>query len=359
MQKNQQDKIQQDKISIIVPVHNGQAYLTPCIESITAQPSPPLPELEIIIINDGSTDNTAAICHSLSEHHQNIQIITMEDLGVSCARNAGLSKATGNYITFIDADDRLLPGTLLYLWELSVRTDSDITGCGFTAWHNEADLPQNPTPPHPSPTEPKEDIDVPHHKELSYTGMHFIDQGILNGDTRCWGKLYRRQCITALTFQENLTIGEDMLFLLAATQQANKITTTDYKGYAYFQNPNGAMNRIFKESYMDQITCWQIATERIATLRPDLNYKAAGIILISIMLTVGKIAELPKHLRKQHQTKLTHCHHQLKQTLKTPGAYPSLNKSYRLKITIFKRFPQIYTKAYNLYHNLKHTKPNN
>lgn len=346
----------QDKISIIVPVYNGQAYIAPCIESILAQTSPSLPKLEIIIINDGSTDNTAAICRSLSELHKNIQIITLEDLGVSSARNAGLLKATGNYITFIDADDRLLPGTLLYLWELSVRTDSDITGCGFTIWHNETDL--NNPPPHFGTSEQKENIDVLHYKEISYTGMHFIDQGILNGDTRCWGKLYRRQCITTLTFQEDLTIGEDMLFLLAAAQQATKITTTNYKGYAYFQNPNGAMNRIFKESYMDQITCWQIAAERITKVRPDLNYKASGIILISIMLTVGKIAELPKHLRKPHQNKLTHCHHQLKETLKTPGALPSLNKSYRLKITTFKRFPTLYIKAYNLYKKLKQYSPN-
>ncbi len=331
---------EQEKISVIVPVYNGQAYITPCIESILAQTGRDLPELEIIIINDGSTDNTAAICRALAKQHQNIQIITMEDLGVSCARNAGLSKATGKYLTFVDADDRLLPGTLSYLWELSVRTDSDITGCGFTIWYHESDLP-------------KEDIDDSHHKEISYTGTHYIDQGILNGDTRCWGKLYRYKCIADLIFEASITIGEDMLYLLAATQRANRITITSYKGYGYFQNPQGAMNRTFKASYMDQITCWQLATERIAPIRPDLTYKATGIILISIMLTAGKIAELPKDLRKQHQDKLEYCHQQLKEALTIPGATATLDKGYRFKTFIFRRSPALYVKIYNLFRRFK------
>lgn len=376
------DSSGQDKISVIVPVYNGQDYLIPCIESILMQndrsiskhentydngnvynnplhsdiKSDTLFQMEILIINDGSTDNTADVCRHLADHYKNIRIITLEDLGVSCARNAGLSEATGNYITFVDADDRLLPGTLACLWELAVRTDSDITGCGFEMWHNEEDfnrIAASTAERKIAKNQPQENIDGYHHEEISYTGIQFIDTGILNGDTRCWGKLYRRKSIEGLRFEEGITIGEDMLFLLAATQCANKITITSFKGYGYYQNPFGAMNRVFKDSYMDQITCWQMAAERIAKVRPDLKYKATGIILISIMLTVGKIAELPKNHRKKHQDKLIHCHQQVTEAIKVSGAFSTLDNNYRLKIKLFKRFPALYIIVYKLWKQKK------
>ncbi|MDE6963459.1 MAG: glycosyltransferase, partial [Lachnospiraceae bacterium] len=100
-------------ISVIVPVFNGQDYLEKCIESIEKQT---YKNLEIIIINDGSTDDTAAVCVKLRENYENIHVITTEDEGVSAARNAGIEAAKGEFLTFVDADDRLRPKTLKVLY---------------------------------------------------------------------------------------------------------------------------------------------------------------------------------------------------------------------------------------------------
>ena len=115
-------------ISVIVPVYNGESYLRSCIESIENQT---YQKLEIIIINDGSTDSTGKVCVELKENYENIRIITTEDEGVSAARNAGLDLAKGALITFVDADDRLRPRTLEVLAGVLRKTGSDMAGCSF------------------------------------------------------------------------------------------------------------------------------------------------------------------------------------------------------------------------------------
>ncbi|MDR2889639.1 MAG: glycosyltransferase [Lachnospiraceae bacterium] len=331
------NRIEQDRISVIVPVHNGQEYLQACVESIVTQSEQAI-VIEVIIINDGSTDKTAAVCERLQEEYNGVKVITMEDLGVSCARNAGLAMATGTYVTFVDADDRLLPGALIALLSLAKRTDSDITGCGFAPWQSEEEFDR---------LKGKGDQKATRVRENTYSGIEFIDKGILSGDTRCWSKLYRRQSIIDIRFEEGISIGEDMLFVLATASAVRRITISDRPGYAYFQNPHGAMNRTFRASYMDQITCWQMAAKRIDKLRPDLTYRATGILLISILLTVGKIAELPSVDRKQNQGRIKLCRQYLKEAIKVPGAFSVLDQGYKVKVSIFSRFPGIYVSAYH------------
>jgi glycosyltransferase involved in cell wall biosynthesis len=333
-----------EKISIIIPVHNAQEYLTACIDNVLSQETSGF-ELEIIIIDGGSTDRTGEICLELQKKHEPvIKFVPAENLGVSKARNTGLDMATGKYISFLDADDRLLPGALKSLYQIAEISESDIVGCGFTTWHNEQEYqellnkaegfsPENLT------------------KTLTYTGIEYIDRGILTSDTRCWSKLYHSGSIRGVRFDEKITIGEDMLFVLAAIKKVSKITTTSWAGYAYYLNPEGAMLRPFEPSYMDQITCWQIAREQIRKIRPDLEYRAAKNLIISIMLTVGKIAVLPANERKQYQEYIDQCSQYMAETLKVPGAFELLDKAYRSKVKTFKMSPAMYMKLYNTWKN--------
>ena len=121
-------------ISVIVPVYNGQDYLENCIISIEHQT---YDNLEIIIINDGSTDSTGAICVKLKEKYDNIRVITLEDEGVSVARNAGIDMAKGGFLTFVDADDRLRPKALEVLYDSILSTGCDIAGCRFQTFREE------------------------------------------------------------------------------------------------------------------------------------------------------------------------------------------------------------------------------
>ena len=124
----------QPLISVIVPVYNGERYLKNCIESIEAQSYEPL---EIIVVNDGSTDRTAEVCEKLVQSYRNLSFITTEDLGVSASRNHGIALAKGELLTFVDADDRIHPQMLQRLYGAMEQTGSDIAGCRFTIWNTE------------------------------------------------------------------------------------------------------------------------------------------------------------------------------------------------------------------------------
>ena len=90
------------EVSVIVPVYNVEAYLAQCIDSILAQD---YRNFELILVNDGSTDNSGAICERYAAQDRRIRVITQENSGPSTARNTGIKAACGKYIVFVDADD--------------------------------------------------------------------------------------------------------------------------------------------------------------------------------------------------------------------------------------------------------------
>ena len=96
-------------ISVVVPVYNAQGYLSDCLESLTRQTHK---DLEILVIDDGSKDESAALCRQWEKKDGRIRLIQKENGGVSSARNLGLEQARGEYVAFVDADDWLLPGML-------------------------------------------------------------------------------------------------------------------------------------------------------------------------------------------------------------------------------------------------------
>ena len=318
-------------ISVIVPVYNGQDYLEDCIDSIEKQT---YENTEIIIINDGSTDDTASVCVRLREAYDNLHVITMEDGGVSAARNAGIDAANGVFVTFVDADDRLRPKTLRVLYDCIMRTGSDVAGCGFFSWRKEEEWEAF--------LREKCRIGRP----VEYTPSQFLREQLLRGNSRCWSKLYRRSAIGELRFPQELSIGEDMLFLVRILPFLRKIAETDYPGYGYFQNPEGAMNREFSSKYMDQITCWELAREEALKLDPTVGIRAASLVITGIMLTAGKLAMLPFFERRKQKEYIKLCHEKLKEEMQVPGAYKELPKGYQLKAQMFLAMPGIYLALY-------------
>lgn len=320
-------------ISVIVPVYNGQDYLEDCIDSIEKQT---YENTEIIIINDGSTDDTASVCVRLREAYDNLHVITMEDGGVSAARNAGIDAANGVFVTFVDADDRLRSKTLRVLYDCIMRTGSDVAGCGFFSWGKEEEWEAF--------LREKCRIGRP----VEYTPSQFLREQLLRGNSRCWSKLYRRSAIGELRFPQELSIGEDMLFLVRILPFLRKIAETDYPGYGYFQNPEGAMNREFSSKYMDQITCWELAREEALKLDPTVGIRAASLVITGIMLTAGKLAMLPFFERRKQKEYIKLCHEKLKEEMQVPGAYKELPKGYQLKAQMFLAMPGIYLALYHL-----------
>lgn len=321
-------------ISVIVPVYNGQDYLADCIKSIENQT---YQKLEIIIVNDGSGDGTAKVCDCLQSAYHNIQVITMDDQGVSAARNAGLLEAKGEFVTFVDADDRLHSSMLRMLYDSMERTKSDIVGCRFFIWSDEAQWRQ------------KADGAAEETETVIYDAAAYLREALLKGNSRCWSKLYRRNAIGDVQFQEGLSIGEDMLFVLKLLSRVERIAEIDFQGYGYYQNPRGAIQRAFTPQYMDQITCWKLAREEVLRMDESLDAQVSALYLMGVMLTVGKLAGLPRAQRKRYEDYVVTCREELKKIGRVPGVYGRLSAGYRLKAWVFRLFPHGYLHMYHFW----------
>ena len=118
------------RISIIVPVYNAAPYLSVCIESILNQT---YKDLELILINDGSKDNSGEICDDYALRDNRIKVVHKKNGGVSSARNAGLELATGEYVGWVDADDYIEPDMFEYLYKLAINYKADIAECGYAS----------------------------------------------------------------------------------------------------------------------------------------------------------------------------------------------------------------------------------
>lgn len=324
-------------ISVIVPVYNGQDYLAGCIDSIENQT---YENLEVIIINDGSTDRTPAVCEALEESYENVKVLNLNDEGVSAARNAGMKEASGEFVTFVDADDRLCPEMIRVLYDCVVGTQSDVAGCKFFMWGSDAEWEKLVGTPDEYKTTGQTKI---------YDAGTYLREELLSGNSRCWSKLYRRQMIEKVRFTEGLTIGEDMLFLVKMLHFTEKIAETDYAGYGYYQNPAGTINRKFTPRYMDQITCWQLAREEILRMDESLDSQVSALWMMGIMLTAGKIAMLPAEERHDCSEYIIICRERLKEAMKIQGAYGRLSVGYRVKTMMFRVFPQLYLSLYHLH----------
>lgn len=115
-------------VSIIVPIYNSEKYLPQCIESILNQT---YKNFELILVNDGSTDNSLSICESYAQKDEKIEILNLQHNGVSNARNNGISKAKGEFICFVDSDDKIEKDFLLVLTNLQNKYNSDIAEVDF------------------------------------------------------------------------------------------------------------------------------------------------------------------------------------------------------------------------------------
>ncbi|MCQ2497384.1 MAG: glycosyltransferase [Lachnospiraceae bacterium] len=324
------------KLSVIVPAFNAGKYIGNCIDSIE-HGSLPESELEVIVVNDGSTDNTAKVIDSKMQEYSNIQMVQTNDEGVSVARNRGMQKALGEYITFVDADDIVTEKMFSLLIAEAMESKADIVGCGFFTWSKTEDIPVQIIDGN------NEDSDAAIKKSV-FNSDDFIKEEIIgNHNSRCWSKIYSRKCLEGIEFKEGLTIGEDMLFLTQAVKKANSIVELDYKGYGYYQNEKGAMNRPFNPKYMDQITCWELMAQETGC---DLVVNR----FMSVMLVVSKIALLSKKDQKQNYQYINICKEKLKELINEfPEGLKKLDRGYRIKCRLFKLSPKLYLRLYGLW----------
>lgn len=223
------------RISVIVPIYHAEPYLRQCLDSIIHQTHQ---TLEIILVDDGSPDHCGEICDEYAKTETRIRVIHQHNQGVSVARNAGIACATGDWLTFVDADDWLEPDMceqLLSAGKLEENVDIVLGNC-YTNYVSAQMITARETEPVSFVAENKEDVIVANLRGSGLDGMN----------TRTpWGKLYR-QCIfhhADVRFLPKLSFGEDMMFNLNALIKARKVAVEKKAYYHYRINAASACNK--------------------------------------------------------------------------------------------------------------------
>lgn len=325
-------KITEGKVSIIIPVYNGAAWIEECLKSVISQT---WENFEALVLDDHSTDGTTQMVREMSQKDQRIQLILRDGRGVSAARNQGIEQSGGEYITFLDADDKLDNRMLERMIRYLKEENSDMVSCGYHKWTSDF----------------REDNKEDSSKETVRTvdKQDYVEEYFLCRHTHCWGVLYKRTVIGDVRFREDLTIGEDMMFLADLLPKLSRISMTEYKGYYYRINEAGVTLRPFVPAYMDEIKSWKLAAEIIRKDYPQCRAQVESILAVSGILVAGKIAALPNRDRKKYGIYVKECRKTVKDALKAPGARKNLPAGYGIKTTIFMLCPWVYLKMYHLW----------
>ena len=224
-----------DLISVIIPVYNVEQYLNRCVDSVINQT---YKNLEIILIDDGSTDNSGKICDEYALKDNRIKIVHKQNAGVSSARNEGLKIAKGDYVGFVDSDDYIEKDMYEVLHNSLIENKTEISCCDFFAFNK------------------KENKYVPCF-DTTINGVLSINE-TLNTKSghggNLWSKLYSKKVISDIRFNENLSFGEDYMFVMNAFFKAKRIAFSKDAKYYYYYNVNSVTRRqFFKKEYLKYI----------------------------------------------------------------------------------------------------------
>ena len=211
-----------DLISIIIPVYKVEKYLPECVESILNQT---YKNFELILVDDGSPDNSGKMCDEFAEKDSRIKVIHKENGGVSSARNIGLDNASGEYITFIDSDDFVDKRYLEVLYSTSKENDTDISICCFAKYTHSSFIIFNEIFPK------KINIDFKDSNFLKFFKRYFyLKNNIFGSACRT---LFKKASIKNLRFDENIKISEDLLFVVNTIYNSQSISFTNEILYFY------------------------------------------------------------------------------------------------------------------------------
>lgn len=202
-------KCQYPSVSVIIPIYNASEYISKCIESIKESD---YPDIEVLLVNDGSSDNSLDICRSLEKNYSWIKVLDKPNGGVSTARNAGLIKAKGDYVTFVDVDDYLGDN---FFSPLKCAKE-DIIFLQYKCFDEAGNITDGENVPLLPTTYSRSDI----RKYLA----SWLHQNIMRTP---WGKFIRREVIGNITFPIGQKIGEDSVFIFNILARIKSMRTVD------------------------------------------------------------------------------------------------------------------------------------
>ena len=310
----------EELISASVPIYNVRPYLEKCFDSIARQS---YQNLEIILVDDGSTDGSGELCEDLSKRDGRVRVIHKKNGGLGSARNAGIDAARGAILSFVDSDDWIEPGMYETLSGIMCRENAQIIACGIkkVSETGEVSYYQDNLKERSVYTREEALLELPKNERLS--------------NSMC-NKLFRRETIQGLHINEQIYY-EDNPFTPQCIARAERIAYTAEPFYCYFERTGSISRKKFSEREFDRVTADRMRLEFYHEHFPQCEY-AAAIAYIGSGLKVYYQSRRCQEARKRRV--------QLKEELKrTIRNYPDLpfTEKQRAKAKLFLASSALYT----------------
>lgn len=322
------------KVSIIVPVYNVYAYLERCVESIIRQTEQ---DIEILLIDDGSTDGSAMLCNRLAEADGRITVIHKENGGLSSARNYGLQMAMGDFVCFVDSDDVIAPYYVEHLLHLIQTYDSDLSVGQYACFLETM----------PSFDNVAQDIQVLSGKDA--INKLFGESNICA--TIACNKMYRKTLFSDISFPEGL-INEDEAVAYRLFYKAKKVVFSSNTIYGYYTRTDSITKRGFSQRNYDYL---QIAWERCEFFKNNNEERYYHLFLkiyCWVLLEYGKKARTILKDKKKNKELLKEFKAKSRLLIRSPY----ISKTKRMGIRLFSIFPPVYFLSVALVNRLNENK---
>lgn len=271
------------EISIIVPIYNVERYLHKCVDSILNQT---FSDIEIILVDDGSVDNSGAICDEYELQDSRVRVIHKENGGLSSARNTGLDIARGKYIGFVDSDDYIANDMYEVLYRQLIEHQADLSSVGIIdVYENRAsEIMQNTT---------IQLVDQKQAIKLVVDG-----KGIF---AYAWNKLYKRELFKEIRYPVGKTV-EDAFIIIDLLLLCNKIVVNSEQKYFYYRRSDSITGVSFTEKNLDGIEAWTRNQKLVNKFFPDFENETHRRLCWAYFFVLDKIV-ISNQEKKYSKTK--------------------------------------------------------
>lgn len=262
------------KVSIIVPIYNADNYLERCLNSLVNQK---YQNLEIITIDDGSSDNSLSMCKAFSRIDDRVKVFTQSNKGVSVARNLGLENCTGDFISFVDSDDYIEGDMISSMIKEAVKHNADIVECGVEL----------------KDANNKIFMQSRLKNEIIYGNKNCVESYLKQKNTTNYNcnKIYRKKLFDSLRYP-NYKYSEDYYINIHAFLKCNTKVTIPKIGYYYIHHGKNATSEAFNQNRKDTIDCGLSVLETINLKYEDLSIYAVIYLLTNIIIQINEIRNL-------------------------------------------------------------------
>lgn len=242
---------QLEKVTLVIPVYNVEKYLDRCMVSVLGQT---YKNLEIILVDDGSTDNSGEKCDRYKEKDSRIKVIHQENAGLSAARNVALDTMTGDYVMFIDSDDKVDRRIVELLLEDMHQYGCDIVECNFYDVYGGKISARKP---------------LGDTRAYTVEEALGIDIGARGGSVSACGKLYKRKIFSTVRYRKGKT-GEDGYAIVDVLSQAEKIVIDIRPMYYYYHRKDSITTKKFTTANLDNFEAYKYNLSKVRDKYPSV-----------------------------------------------------------------------------------------